>query len=77
MVELQKHYNGLLHRYKKAEEFLDNPVIPIEDKEPHIPEFQGIINSLNNTLHQLKVNGISPTDTEILVGFKDNGGKKQ
>ena len=68
-VELKKQYNEELKRYKKCEDFMENPKISLEEKMKWIPQSQEIINKLGGMLNTMKQNSIKYKDSEVLHGF--------
>ena len=70
VIERKKAYNKLIDRHNKAAAYLDNNKIPLEEREKHIPDFQKLLNRLNEAITMFKNNGVSMTSEEILEGFK-------
>ncbi|MFA5880585.1 MAG: hypothetical protein WC834_00190 [Eubacteriales bacterium] len=66
MNDVKRDYNELLAREKKAEGYLDNPDILLGKRENWLPEFQKILNGLNECL--MKIGDY--TSDEVLNGFK-------
>ena len=63
--ELKKQYNEVLRRFYKAEMYLENNDIPLEEREKHIPKAKEVIDGLNTLLKEIG----TYTDHEMLNGF--------
>lgn len=70
---LKKEYNKLIALEHKAGEWLDDPNIPIEEKDGKIPEFLKLIAKLSSILKELKRQSVEFTEAEMLDGFKIEG----
>ena len=70
MDELKKEYNQYLLRFIKAEVFMDNPMIPSDMKEKHIPELQKILQNLNVLLEEILRLGEIVTEKQLRGGFR-------
>ena len=73
MNELKKQYNKLIKIHNEIGKWLDDINVPIEEKEPRIPDFYKLIVKLGSILKKLKSKGIEFTEDEILNGFKIEG----
>jgi len=71
MHPLKEKYNRLLTIENKIGAWLDDPNVPNEEKEPFIPRYKALLDKLGDLLKQLKANGISYTDHEVLHGFTE------
>lgn len=72
--DLKSHYNELLAREKRGEEYLDAPFRTSDEVEKWMPEFKKILVALNDTLAQIG----TFTAIEVVHGFnfeekKDKG----
>lgn len=65
MTAQKQRYNELLARFRKAEEYLDNPGIELSERERHIPLALEIIGNMNKLLKQIE----KYTEHEVLHGF--------
>lgn len=73
MDELKRKYNKLIKIHNEVGLWLDDPNVPIKEKEPKIQDFYKLIVKLSSILKKLKSNGIAFTEDEILDGFKIEG----
>ena len=69
--DLKSHYNELLAREKRGEEYLDDPTRTPDEVEKWMPEFRKILTALNYTLGQIG----SFTAIDVVYGF--NYGRKR
>lgn len=72
--DLKSHYDELLAREKRGEEYLDDPARTPDEIEKWMPEFRKILVALNDTLAKIG----SFTAIEVVYGFnfrdkKDKG----
>jgi len=68
---LKQDYNKLLERYRKAEQFLENPKIEQTKKEQWTPEFVKITEQLSYLMRKYKeLTGNEMLDENVLQGFK-------
>lgn len=63
--DLKSHYNELLAREKRGEEYLDDPTRTPDEVQKWMPEFRKILAALNDTLAQIG----SFTAVEVVYGF--------
>lgn len=70
LEELMQRYDQELQRYSNGAIYLDNPAIPMCDREKWIPEFRKIINVLDSLVIQIKDVGYEMSNNQILNGFK-------
>ena len=70
MKELKKKYNALLKRHNRASDFFDDNSIPIVERKRHIQAFREIIEEMESVLKYINCKGYSPTEKEMLEGFK-------
>ncbi|WP_372998366.1 hypothetical protein [Lutispora sp.] len=70
-MSLKLEYNEVLRLHDEAARFLDNHSIPLEVREGKVPEYIKITTKLNALLSQMKEQGISYSDEEILEGFEE------
>lgn len=68
MDELKRQYNELLKRFYKAEMYLENPAVSLEEREKQIPRLQDVITGLNKLLVEIGTH----TQHEALNGFYYN-----
>ena len=64
--DLKRQYNDLLMVYCRAEAYLDDESIKLEEKEKHIGRASEIIKGLNKILGEIK----NYTADEVLNGFQ-------
>lgn len=69
--QTKQQYNTLIKRYKKYEEFVENPNISMEDKYKWVPEAKLLINQLGGLLVKLKDLEVMYTHEEVLNGFSE------
>lgn len=70
LFEYIEQYNQLIKREKKGAAYLDNPNIPLDEREAMIPAFIKIIEGLDRILNALQQKGVTFTDDEVLNGFE-------
>ena len=71
MHTLQEQYNRLIAVENKIGDWLDDPNIPIEAKEPRIPQYQELTEKLSELLNKMTDKGLYYSDSEALYGFKE------
>lgn len=69
MHPLKEEYNKYITVENKIGSWLDDPNIPLEAKEPRIPQYQKLTKKLNELLNRMKTEGLYYTDSEALHGF--------
>ena len=68
--DLKKQYSDLLLRHNRATSFLDDPAIPLEEREQQVPVFRELIREMESLLNSLKALGYKVSEAEINHGFK-------
>lgn len=68
MPLLRQEYNEQLARWKKAFTYLSSDISEAE-KEKWLPEFEKICNRLNAMVNELKMQGVTSTNTRLLEGL--------
>jgi hypothetical protein len=71
MHPLKEEYNKYITVENKIGSWLDDPNVPLEAKEPHLPKYQELTNKLSRLLNKMKDAGIEFTDNEALKGFRE------
>lgn len=71
MDALKAEYNKLIKIENEIGDWLDDPSIPLEAKEPRIPQYQELTKKLSELLNRMKSEGLCYTDSEALYGFKE------
>lgn len=66
--ELKRQYNKLLIREQRAEQWIDAPSRTEQEYLKWLPEFQKILNGLNEILNKIGVS--NTTENERSYGFK-------
>jgi hypothetical protein len=69
VTELKRKFNELLIRRDRGEIFLDNPNIPLEQKEKWADTFKDILRQMNELAAAIEATGHKLTDEEVLEGF--------
>lgn len=68
--ELKSKYNSILVRIKKGEEYLDNPLIPMDDKEKTVPHFIKLTREASKILNELSDIGVKFDSNITISGFE-------
>jgi hypothetical protein len=68
---LQEQYNRLIAVENEIGDWLDDPSIPLEAKEPYLTKYQELTKKLNELLNKMKTEGLYYTDSEALHGFTE------
>ena len=71
IFKIKQYFNKLHARYLKAEIFLENPDIPMEEKLKYVKDFQMLINHMQGTFNKLKDMGANVTNYNLLNGFEE------
>lgn len=71
MDALKAEYNKLIKIENEIGAWLDDPDVPLKEKEPQLPKYQALTGKLNELLNQMKREGLHYTDDEGLFGFKE------
>ncbi len=71
MHPLKEEYNKYITVENKIGSWLDDPNIPLEEKEPRIPQYQELTKKLSELLNRMTDEGLCYTDSEALYGFKE------
>lgn len=74
IMDLKRQFNALLERIRKGEVFLDDPSIPLPEREQHIPSFIKLTRQAGAILRELRQLGVAYTQEEFLNGFSIGGG---
>ncbi len=70
-MTFKEKYNQLLAREKKAESYLMNEKVPLEEREKWLPEYLRIVQQLGQMIYEYKQGGNDITVDEQLNGFKE------
>mgnify|MGYP001359660033 CR=1 FL=1 len=72
--ELKQEYNRVLLLIRQGSEYLDNPDVPMKEKEKYAPAFQKLIERASAITREIEQSGIKCMDEELRDGFKIGGG---
>ena len=70
-MNFKEEYNKLLAREKKAESYLMDERVPVEEREKWLPEYLRIVQQLGHMIYEYTQQGFNITVDEELNGFKD------